>query len=403
MAVCAGITISGTTITVSYDPADGTHGASFDNPYTFEDIYDTDQANGWGLLKRHEDNLYYIDGGITITTSLTFFQDQRGVIKFKNSIGGHVYFLYNNDANLDIQYYEFIKDMTGGIGSIKLRTYTIGVDCQIKNSTFKDLHSCSHDGGVIIDKCTYYNLGGSFGASKTLNGLKPEFSNISLYNTHFEARTSPAKAENIRIYKDYCFYFLPYENETIILRNIKTYENSKKGHVFGWKPNALLICIDCELTYEWRWVTFGSYDSGDLTIEEKTTFNANIINSTGGILTIEDKDGNVVFTETLGSEKMTEQEITYHKEYRAHENSVYLTDTQITEYHPFTLRVTKPGYQDLEIPGITVTPGQPTTIYGEMVEPTYVDRRLVGTIDTPKLTGSIDTINLSGTIKTVST
>jgi hypothetical protein len=133
-------------------------------------------------------------------------------------------------------------------------------------------------------------------------------------------------------------------------------------------PNAygrIVNFIDSEIDIN-SMHTANIYD-GSCEMNLKTTFNATIQNGAGGELTIEDKDGNVVFNEALVADSMTEDEFIYFIAYIYNADGVteeYIT----TEYHPFTLKVTKSGYQDLVIPDIMVTAGVPTTVFGKMEE-----------------------------------
>jgi hypothetical protein len=107
-------------------------------------------------------------------------------------------------------------------------------------------------------------------------------------------------------------------------------------------------------------------------LELKSTFNV-ILNTSVDSIKILNKDGIEVYKEV----ECNNEEITYFNwYYRTNADSEIIEETPEADKtrEPFTLIAEKTGYQTLEIPNITVTPGEPTIIRGAMVKKEPVDK-----------------------------
>jgi hypothetical protein len=118
-----------------------------------------------------------------------------------------------------------------------------------------------------------------------------------------------------------------------------------------------------------------------------------------------DKDDNLIFDTVTDISGEYETEIV-RRFHRVERTSPSFTDvTILIDYSPFKLVVNKEGYQDLEIPGITVTPGQPTIIRGALREPEYVEvpvyyqKDIYGSIEESKIICEVKPVSIKGVVK----
>jgi len=360
--ICTGITYdSGSTkINVQYDVLDGTKGSSFTNPYTFEDIYDTDVANGWGVVEKQQ-NQYYINSVLeTSGYGDTYFKDSKKIIIFNNPTETHLN-VFQTSSNCDLNLCVFFMHNESFICSIRFILSYIDMEVYITSNVFRDFWGVSKSGNVISDKNTFYSLGSGL----SITASAPSLTNLTLYNTLLQVRKETEIADNIKIYADNPVYLLPNLDDIVIeFRNLKVYENTINGTLAAWYNNTSVIFIDCNFNKEWDWHVW-STNTGDLTIYEKSTFNLDT-NVDNVSVVIKDKDDNIIYDDI----DLNDEEILYHKEYGKTVNGVY-TDIDIFDYQPFNMLVSKDGFDDLIIPDIYVVPGEPTVIKGSLIPPKF--------------------------------
>jgi len=391
--VCAGITYNAGTnrITVEYNAGDGAHGASFTNPYTFEDIYDTDQANGWGVTQIQNNATYwkqtFIDAGLTITGIDTYFKAYREAAIVCDTAQSTNYNVLDGTANL---YIEQCSLSTGAGTVLYQRIY---FDSHITGSSITFKNFCLLAGETFsvwganstVEDCLLMNIKNHY------YRYNPTISNVIIVggNYGFTPRSEFTKAENITVIG--CTRGILAGYGSFTLTGFRPIDCTHDLWIMPDFHDRVVNLIDSYI--DTSKVYFHNL-GGDIDCNTylKTTFNAEIEDSSGGTLTIYDKDSSIVYDEVLASDNMTEQKITYrHYEYIIVGGVATTQDTNIKE--PFKLKVTKPGYRTLEIPDITVTPGQPTTIYGKMEYPTYVDNYIdveIADAMTVELTPQID-------------
>ena len=163
--------------------------------------------------------------------------------------------------------------------------------------------------------------------------------------------------------------------------------------------------VDCKMTPER--LTF--YNSGAGV--HRTT--QNLITSLSGVIydessnpitsdvKIYDRDNNLLYTISAVDGILSTLEIVYFYTWR--EVAAGVTTAESSNHlSPFKIVVSKPGYQDLEIPGVTVTPGLPTVIRGQLVPeipPVYVDRDIQGSVAIQDIQGSVAIQEIQGSVE----
>ena len=400
MAVCAGITYNATThiITVAYVAADGTKGASFTNPYTFQDVYDTDVANGWGECSKQFKQFVVppivISGG-----SLTYFADSDKSIFIKR-----------------------IADGTGSENSFEGRDYTyirLGSSSTNKGIEiifqYRGRFVFSGVANVLIwDITNRGSYDNNFGAAEIHEGLitdglyniTPYSAGGKLYKCVISGNPYPLSLRN-DIYLEDCFIrnigantVFAFQPTSDIITTIRRTKIENTGGPVGYiyvRSNSILNLVDCNLMGR-RFLWFAS---GTKTLELylKTVFKATLKNAESGQLQIKANDGTILFEETLTSDSMTSSEVVYERYVGEAISSVLNLTTNI--YSPLRLEVIKIGYDTLVIPDIYITEGLPTTVYGEMIalvpEPPSISSLQITNPGVLNNDGSISIIAESGT------
>lgn len=361
---CAGITYEPgyDRIRIAYNVSDGTKGASYSNPYTFDDIYDTDQANGWGLVSK-QSTQFSLRTGIIVSGSSTYFQDDEKDIFYDVELTTYKELFDARYTNIRFgSLYGYMCFRTSRDNNAYWTRFWVktNYDCAIINTSFDNLRvsfSGLAEYSTLLQHVTVNVLSNiDIGGDITIEHYT-QYRGLCTWNRNVDAQY--VNLYNCNLYHNAVGY------REVTIRNINSHGQSVRIYMNS-TYEATVNLIDSNVG-GWSISAYSNTQHTIYNYYKKTTFNTKIENGTGGELTIEDKDGNILYSETLSSDNMSEQVIPYIYNLieKSPEGSSYTNNE--TEYHPFTLRVTKPGYQDLEIPGITVTPGQPTTVYGEMV------------------------------------
>jgi hypothetical protein len=363
--ICTGITYSNdedNKIIVQYNIADGTKGASFNNPYTFEDVYDTVVYNNWSGVTKI-DNLYIFENrSLWINGNSTYFYD---INKTFLSIGMDRYqysFYAHNDTNLKMVSCVFdMDDKTITNGS--WRRFVTGKDgiefdrCVFKNWTYLASYGYLNKcfvynitypyirGGVIYENTNFVNCGRLWGMGD--GELKNVIVTKCDNGIWLDGRYAPTGT---------------YVYNNVILDDII----GTDFIVTSYRYSPIYIIIDSDVDFNSMAfnIADGDYGVQRITGILKTTFDVDIVQNEYN-LKIYDKDDNLIVDEE-NINNFTDN-IKYDMFYKETENGVLLNDVREI-YQPFKLLVTKNGYNDLLIPHIYVTPGQPTIIKCSLVE-----------------------------------
>ena len=103
MAIVQGITYNSTDNIITVQFVDGAiKGDSFNDPYTFQDIYDTDQDNGWGVFHQPYSDAYTPDVEINVQGSDTYIKIENISITWMGSINNTVLFKIDIGANVKL-------------------------------------------------------------------------------------------------------------------------------------------------------------------------------------------------------------------------------------------------------------------------------------------------------------
>ena len=359
MAVCVGITYNGSRILVQYNASDGSKGVyPGSDPYTLQDIYDTDQNGAWGAMAKLG-NHYELTGYLEITGLDTYMEFDSETLK---TTSDYIYNIYSHDVGYvyairtlfqmgqQAKYFYFRgKCQFSWCTWNTYRQYLYfigqGIDnkCHLTWCTFLHVFTVYANEYVFIDRCfsaiTTYPFSPDWGAE--YDGYTIEDPFYAFYTNRLSGTGGPLTLRNIRIF------------------------NSDNGILYQLGDNVLgtVNFVDSNIDYTDYQLYVGI---GELWLNHKTTFNATVKYGDGGVLIIKDKDGNIVYQETLSGESMTEQEVTFASHHvRAIVYSVFdIDDLQVME--PFQLEVTKNGYNKLIIPDIAITGGETTNVFAQM-------------------------------------
>lgn len=399
--ICAGITYDSVNdrIKILYDAADGTKGASFTDAYTFDDIYDTDVANNWGVVVKQGTQFVFYTG-LYIDGSLTFFQDDNKDIYWNIHLTSYKYLL-------DIQYTNIIFGSYGGCMSFRANRLSSSYhtfcrinrnyECRITNTLFDWLRLIftGHQGYAnTLDNVSIYVL------SNTDLQFDTEVKHFIQYQGFCTWNYNLNIADVIDLKQGANLYHNFVGNNTVTIRNINFYDGGYvRIYLTGINTNSIVNLVDSNFDGYISISTYAGFNGFcEYIYNLKTTFSL-LLDVENYHLIVYDLDDNIVdeqdITDIGYSEELTfRQDIFYNP-------PLTTSYTRETNYkHPFRLVATKAGYDDLVIPDIYVTAGQPTIIRGSMVAteptpPTIISVDLVNPDILNDYNGEI-TINASG-------
>jgi hypothetical protein len=360
MAVCTGITYNATDdrITIQFVSGD-VKGNSFNDPYTLQDIYDTDQDNGWGVFQKYG-NVYISDASLYIEGSDTYFGNtEKEVLIFQGSIDDY-YTLTILTANIQLESFYMFMDPSVLYGGGRIVSNNISIKdgffffkkpVFLEGGSYENVKLRSNkyigDDGAntfnhVITQATYglYIRGDSSGSI---------YGNIKIINSNY----------GIRLDANYGLI------DQIQMNNVNIV-NSEKNDIWLRPKNSgnNVGFIDSNINID-SVLIIASY-TGNFALNFKSTFKINIADGDGGTATLYDQFGSQVATQTLSGQWALADPVLYAKRYVETDGSSVVENTK-TVYEPFKLVVKKDGYDTLEIPNITVTAGEETNVYGEMV------------------------------------
>lgn len=374
------ITKSGDIITVKYESGDP-KGNSYTNPYTLEDIYQADVSNGWGVVTK-TDPVYYFNCGIKIDGSNTYFWDYNKVVVFTKTITTYFYYLQLTNApnfrsgrheKVDSSWYDWwMVWLQTGSSNISYAFFELkNAKVELYNSKFLNLRLTETNGTSTfyakIYNCKIFNSAtlsiGTYCEVEHLDCNATPFSNY-LYLTII---ATPVKLQYINLYfaTFYCYGLVP---AGCYAKNVNFFNNSDVlFYLNGGNDGRSLILCDSNAPKN---ISVKSYYLSPDTLwyyKLNSTFNFNIRNGDGATITLKDRDGNTVINQTLLGETYT-QEVTYFaaKCWHIYDGQTGNAYKELYDYEPFSLKITKEGYQEFEIPSITITPGVPTEIRAKL-------------------------------------
>lgn len=378
--VCAGITKTATRITIQYNASDGTKGASFSNPYTLGDIYDTAVEGGWTGDFNKEGAVYTTKCEIYILGITTYVHFYAATLQWIAS-GTYLidlsssYFDVGSDGTVEKEGCTFINRC----GAVK--NYRLYGRARIYDTSFTGDRLLSGNGTIypsayggaaypfILERCTFINM--TYTPSFNLSGasyanvihrdcfiLNAAYA-IQLYGTQFSELSGLRAIGKI-------FTLLGSSSMTVIGRNWNCPRGTADFRVYSSTGSTVLLrMIDCITGAIQPRSNYALSVIGDKGIAQwESTFNFNITNGENAAIKMYNVENTLVIDTALdASGKLTGEEIIY----RIYSQEK-IGDSQwetINKYtHPFKVVIEKEGYQKLEIDNITVTSGVPTIIRG---------------------------------------
>jgi hypothetical protein len=408
MAVCAGIRLAGNYIYVNYNAADGTKGASYDDPFTLADVYDTAVDGGWnsGVIEKigfTGGNLYYIHRQLVVrrvAPSLTYFQFENDImisddVPTSSCMSSTDSFIKGKIGNIFSQIISREnKPLTinnDNYGEFDLENFVLNIRGII---TLKGRLTSKWEGEDVIKFKNVY-MSGSSNPNLFNEGLS--FTDVTISNQAYGLLPFTNFKSNLRTKIFNCPRgVLVGYTMSITLSNLFMDGNASDialiPRYLGTEGNF----IDCVIDTNKISRSYVGYNEDCSAIAKLlSTFNINITDGDGATATLYNNLGEIVDTTILSGEwGFTALYFTVYVEY---EGGVIKEWTKTT-YEPFTLKVVKEGYQTLEIPDITITPGKPTDIFGKMEKPIYYNQQINGSIYQCNIIGEITDIKIAGEI-----
>jgi len=158
------------------------------------------------------------------------------------------------------------------------------------------------------------------------------------------------------------------------LYNIKILYASSADIYYRLNATSDSSLVDCEVDIDNIRFYFTSTPTAYAYVRLKTTLSVNVYDQDKNLLeslvTLYDKDGNILFSEIATGGQISERETEYAHRYNSVTSGVWDTDLYgiKTDYQPLKIVITQDGYDDLEIPNIYISAGNPTTVNAEMLK-----------------------------------
>jgi len=345
---------------ITYDPDTNTItvvGGTEDNPYTFEDIYNADQANGWGVFTKLSEGVYKTTAKLQFGNGATetWFVDKAKTVVVNNVSDANYdnVFLFKANSNVVLGQ----KEVT----SEGFENYKNGCTFIINNTlVFEWNFLAEPDSNVYLYNCVVKIL-----ANRC--NIKDYYKEIK--GCHFETLVRDLKGTEL----EYCIITGPHgylENvaENVIVNNvfIKTTKplmiwcinnNAKFTNIYGssadrfatinnlQSPNVVKF-VNCK-PHNWkiRWYLSSGATSGELQRIYAVKFK--IVDKDGNPLAnrtikVYDKNGNIIAEVTTDTNGETpEVEILYAKLTNPYSDSAWHTffDEDWEYFNPFTVEV----------------------------------------------------------------
>jgi len=334
------------TITLIGNSTKGTES----NPFTFEDIYQADQSNGWGVVNKQGDNQYFFNASINIGNgnNTTYFVDSSKQITFADfndvdipdiNITQNAYFRLGIQESGDITH-------SGCHISSLATAYSHKI---IQSEVPIYIYSSSFD--ALSDSCYYafIQINDETNISEFRNCLFRNkvyiykgyllLHNVIIENADDGLRSKIADADNVILQKGINGFFFALYSGTSIVRNVKIQNFTYDFRLYLLSTdNVYAIDTECSWNLYWWWWASGK-------LYRQYSFNLKVVDEEGNpiqnaIVKIYDKNNNIVVDENTDSNgKIPEQIIT-----RGHYENAYGNTLQ--DYSPHTLIISKDGYKE---------------------------------------------------------
>ena len=329
------ITFDGVTITVV--------GGTENSPYTFEDIYQADVSNGWGVVSKQGDNQYEFRCKLQIGdgTNETWLIDANKAISHTiddNFISilanGHFRcgtvidetdrttkdgcFIYTNSSD------KYIIEFANG-GILELYSTTISAESSTK------IQSTYGESGHRIWNCNIIHT------QVNVTGDPPD---VDFYRTNWQSsQIGPAftttNASDILIsdctYGTIWFFI----SSPVTIKNYRMIGETYSFFCYCLDADLYAINVECKWKFFWN-----STNSGK--IYRQYTFNLKVIDKVGNPISnakvrMHDKDGNLVFEETTDANGQIPEQIITRGYYDQDHGS------ELVDFAPLTLEIVKEG------------------------------------------------------------
>jgi len=393
------ITLSGTRIRVEYEVGDP-KGNSWGQAFNMADVIAASDAGGWGCTVI--DQVYsipytlYIAGAETYFSISAYSSLQSMVVIFCATAPTDVYQLWQTEgshikigtftANYVYPVYIIVSTVVPSVS----RRVVMLQDVNCYNVVFNNIQyfyiygteafpsivqnvitqnipfGLATDQYVTLDNVQ--SLGGSYGL--TVNGW--------------------ASAKNLFVKTHQYGLIIPALN--VIARNVNVEDSviadtfQRCGNSEGKK--AYFIDSKIDKSKMW-WYTSGSYAFENKNEQFLQTTLSIYVRDEDGVdideanIKIYGSEGTLLLdTDTIDGEAL-DNIVTYFTTWRTLDASQQIIDEDSIDYEPFRIVISKSGYKDTIINGLTVMPGDPTNIHVSMTQPTYAEPPEVTVIEEP--------------------
>jgi len=323
---------------------DSVCGNSSSNPCTFEDIYQADVSNGWGVVSKQGNNQYEFRCKLQIGdgTNETWLVDANKMISHTIDddfiyIPAHGHFrcgivvdeanritkdgccIYTNSSNKNI-----IKFANGGI--VELYSTTISAESETK------FLSDSSDSGYKIWNCNFIRVKGDATSTSTIPDV--DFYRVNWQSAEVGPTFTHTNYSNDILISD-CKYAISCSFQTPV--TIKNYRVVGETYSFLiWTLDADLYAINIDCKWNILWLTTNAPGK----IYRQYTFNLKVVDAEGNPIPdarvkIWNNAGNLVVNETTDSNgRIPEQILTYGYYDEDHGSTpVMITPHTIRIYH----------------------------------------------------------------------
>ena len=353
---------------------------------TTKDIYlDKEASKGttWAIPFRPDDLLYIPGVEKTGGTAQSVF-----TMPYKIIIGADTYFEIKDESLIFLSDTLNVGDafMMGITSHLKIggtlvgsnimfqnrTTSTLTGEVILENVTFNKSRGLTFQSGITAKKCTFIQVGSIYiGAATNANeyedctfnnclyGIIPQY-NMAVNNRNKFINCGTGMLAGYNTNEDYKAYNMQFINcpTDIAMQPRSLPANNRK------------ITLVDSLVDTSKIVVWGTVANRALKIFLDSTFSFRIKEGDGATIKVLDKDANEVFSGTLDVNGELNQEINYYNRYVL-ASGVYGQPTAdvINVLEPFTVSIEKVGFQTLEIPNISITPGVSKNIVSKLLAP----------------------------------
>ncbi|UYL64904.1 MAG: hypothetical protein EJNHJLOP_00015 [Methanophagales virus PBV082] len=331
--------------TITYDAGTNTItvvGFSESSPCTFEDIYQADVANGWGVVSKQGGNQYYFSCKLQIgdDSTETWLIDMNKMIY--EDVPIFLYIRGNGHVRLGKVINSEKKTTSGGcfIYARKMNTYMVHMlqyaSIELYSTTLsasnRVFFGTSPNCQAKIWNCNFEHIDFSG------NPIQIDVYHLYFVHSNYGLRGIFTSAEDIRLANvNYATTWIN-QHEPVIMKKIVTDKAEQRSfHIADSTANLYFIDTD------WRWVGHFSSDSTSK-VYRQYSFNLKVTDEEENPISdakvgVYDKNGNLEFEEmTDANGQIPEQIITRGYYDQAHGST-------LVDFSPHTLVIEKEGYE----------------------------------------------------------